>query len=185
MLAIYLASLIAGGGLLLWSMAGGGDAEDADTGEAHGGDGWLSALPFSSLTFWTFFLAFFGLTGSTLTLFGLAGSAAITATLAAALGLGAGFTIALVMKRLRREVVDSSIRALDFVGEVGRALLPVAVDQPGKVRLQLRGRAVDLIAHTEEPTPIPANAEVVVHEVTDDGAVKVVPLIDDRRLARR
>lgn len=187
MLALYLASLIAGGGLLMWSLAAGGADADADTDaevHAHGGGGWLTALPFASVTFWTFFLAFFGLTGVALTVLGVVGSAVLTAAIAAGLGFCCGFAVGHVMKRLRRDVVDSSVRALDFVGEVGRVLLPIAHGQPGKVRVQVKGRAVDLIADTDEPVGLLPNAEVVVHQVNDDGSVKVVALVAERRAVR-
>src|SRR5690606_15637009 len=100
---LYLFGLIVGGVLLGSSLLLGGDDGDADGdahaeagdhgGHGHGGDLQLDGAAsdfllwrFRSLRFWTFFLAFFGLTGLALEGFGLLESSWLT--LAASLGMG-------------------------------------------------------------------------------------------------
>ncbi len=186
MLAVFVTSLILGGGLLVLSLVtGGGDDHGAGDGDGdfdshdhhgHEGLGLGQALPITSLSFWTFFLAFFGLTGALLTVLGLVPSAIITTALSAALGYGLGLTATRVIRKLRTQQIDSSVSPKDLFGALGTVLLPVVRGQPGKVRLQLKGRLADFIAVTDESAPLQAKARVVVQEVLSDGTLKVVAL---------
>ncbi|MBI2895521.1 MAG: DUF1449 family protein [Deltaproteobacteria bacterium] len=196
MLAVYLFCLVAGG-LLVGASAllGGkeadlgdahvGDADlgDADLGGAHVGDadiggdahgpgeatptaGWL---PFLSMQFWTFALAFFGLTGTALTLLGLA-SFLPTLIAALAVGLGSGTAVSYVLRRLRADTVSSSIGEKDFVGRSAVVRLPIAADSPGKIRLTVKEQVIDLVATTDEKEPIAAGEEVLVIQINETRA---------------
>jgi hypothetical protein len=189
MLALYLVGFVVGGALLLIStLSGQGDADvdadadadadaDGDAGE-HGLDpdavsAAASWLPVSSIRFWVFFAAFFGLTGVAFTALGLA---SVPVTLAVSIGMGwlTGATASWVVRRLRRATVSSALEARDWQGAPGTVVLPVEPGGVGKVRLELRGRTVDATAVTEEGMRLGAGDEVLVYGVRDDGVIEVV-----------
>lgn len=162
---------------------GDADVGDADVGDAHVGDadiggdahapgeavhtaGWL---PFLSMQFWTFALAFFGLTGTALTLLGLA-SFVPTLIAALAVGLGSGTAVSYVLRRLRADTVSSSVGEKDFVGRSAVVRLPIAVDSPGKIRLTVKEQVIDLVATTDETEPIAAGEEVLIIQLNETRA---------------
>jgi len=157
--------------------AGGEEAEaHASTeggGEAHGGmelsDFWL---PFVSVRFWVFFLCFFGLTGTAFTLLALAGK---WVTLAAAVGAGTltGFVAAFVIQRLKKGEVGRVVGEEDFKGLEGRVLLPLEPGGRGKVRVEVRGQIVDLIARSEHPQLLERGQRIVVIDFREGQAVVV------------
>lgn len=192
MLAVYLFCLLGGGALVAASaIFGGKDADlgghdasaDADAGAdvdasadgsvAHGDathvTGWL---PFLSLQFWTFALAFFGLTGTILTLLDLA-STIPTLIAALALGLGSGTAVSTAIRRLRTQTVSSSLGAGDFAGRSGIVKVPLKAGSAGKIRISAKGQLIDLLAMTDEKDEIAAGEEVLVTEMQDGRAVVV------------
>jgi membrane protein implicated in regulation of membrane protease activity len=150
-------------------------------GEAHGtADTAPLWLPFLSMRFWTFFLAFFGLTGTVLTGLGLWSSQLLIAPASLAMGLGSGYGVSAVLGRLRRQTISSSLQEQDYIGATGRVLLPISRGQPGKVRLELQGRILDLIAETDDEQMLGARQEVLVYgmergvaKVTDSGLRRI------------
>jgi membrane protein implicated in regulation of membrane protease activity len=188
MLYAYLFSLIVGGLLVGASVVFGGghdadtgagdlDAGDAETGadtsdvagHAGGHSGALDALGglvaiVASVRFWTFFAAFFGLTG--LVLEGLELAPRLVA-LPAALGLGllSGLGVTYAFRRLAREDSNSAVGAGDYVGKTAKVLVPVSKGGLGKVRLTLRGSTVDVLAVTDEDGEIGPDDEVLVVEM--------------------
>ncbi|MGF1538970.1 MAG: NfeD family protein [Pleurocapsa sp.] len=50
----------------------------------------------------------------------------------------------------RRQVVDSLMRAEDVVGAYGRVEVPFDSESKGKIRVEIKGSMVDLLAVTEE-----------------------------------
>ena len=50
----------------------------------------------------------------------------------------------------RRQVVDSLMRSEDVVGIYGRVEVPFDTNSKGKIRVEIKGSMVDLIALTEE-----------------------------------
>jgi membrane protein implicated in regulation of membrane protease activity len=200
MLALYIGGLILGGGLLLVSLLTGGDAEevelghggevdlahgaDVGAGEGAGGHGHGGVLPLTSLTFWTFFFAFFGLTGTVLSLTGLAGGA-LTAALAVGVGLVAGVGMGQAMRRLRRSRVDSAVGPEDLVGSLGRVTLPVGGGHVGKVCVELKGRSVEVLAHGDADELLGRGHQVLIHEVLQNGTVRVVSAEERAPVPRR
>jgi membrane protein implicated in regulation of membrane protease activity len=191
MLSAYLITLIVGGVLVAISLVVGGDGDggghdgDAHAGDAdgdahaeHGGafDAALGWLPLGSLRFWTFFAAFFGLTGTALSLLPGTGSI-VTAVAAVATGYGAGVALTRIVRRLQQTSSDSSLAAADLIGATAHVLLPVAPGRAGKVRLHLKGRAVDLLAETQEEAELPAGEKALVIAAPDQGHV-VIARID-------
>jgi membrane protein implicated in regulation of membrane protease activity len=184
-LPIYLVALALGGVLLLGSLVGGHHHADADTdagagldGGHHAGDahqhahdqqdshGGPSAYlwfirPLLSLRFWIFGLTFFGLTGSVLDGFRLAGPAVI-AVIAIVLGLITGYLAARLFQSLARQTVGAIDPHGAQVGREGRLLLPVSRSQRGKLRLVVGGVATDLIVETDDQATIPAGTTVLV-----------------------
>lgn len=159
-MAIYLGSMLIGGVMVLLSALGGdhghhdlgghGAEGDAGHGGGHGGgaaDALLAWLPLGSVRFWTFFAAFFGLTGTALTMLGTAGPVVIGA--AVAVGYASGLMLTRALRRLQA-TTDSSLGEDDLVGASAQVLLAVGGGRTGKVRLQIKGRTLDLLAETEE-----------------------------------
>lgn len=148
-----------------------GSAPDSELDSGSDAGGQL-LLPFLSLRFWTFFLAFFGLTGTVLTGLGLWASQALIVPAAVGMGLLSGYGVSYAFGRLRNQVVDSSLQDRDYLGATGRVLLPIARGQTGKVRLELRGRTLDLLAETDDEQPLGLRQDVFVYGI-ERGVLKV------------
>jgi hypothetical protein len=179
MLSIYLGSLLFGGVLLGASIFGGhgdGDAHGGHDGDGHDGDGHDGGhghdghahgdghhhqvyLPFFSLRFWAFALAFFGLSGAALTVSGLG---AITPFVAAGMGMGCGYVSARVLRGLTRGTVGLLGSADAHVGREGRVLLPVDRGRRGKIRLSIGGVSTDVVAETESDGLLAAGETALV-----------------------
>lgn len=199
LLYVYIGSLVVGGILLGTSLLLGHDSDaDADAGIDVDGDAQLEIdgadadadadgldhadldhgglaevwLPFMSLRFWVFFLAFFGATGTVLSLFALAGKWT-TLVAALAMGLVIGFCAAYIIQRLKRDVVGEVAGEEHYKGLEGTVQLPVSEQTPGKVRLTVQGQTVDLPARSDEQTEIPVGAKVLVIDCTS-GTLMVV-----------
>ena len=171
----YVFALIAGGILLGASIVLGGTHEaDADMG-AHGAGhagaedhapgafgGALAMLV--SLRFWTFFLAFFGLTGMVFTIFDLA-PWIVTAVAAAVMGLAAGVGASLIVKQLSGRESNSASSSADYVGKTALVLVPIAKGQLGKIRLTLKGSTVDVLAASDEEPGFATKDEVLIVEM--------------------
>jgi membrane protein implicated in regulation of membrane protease activity len=170
----YVFSLIAGGILLGASIVLGGSGHDTDT---HGGvaghagpedhapgafGGALAMLV--SLRFWTFFLAFFGLTGLVFTLFELA-PALIGALAALGMGLFAGFGVSAIVKRLSGRETNSASSSADYLGKTALVLVPVAKGQLGKIRLTLKGSTIDVLAASDDEVEFAIKDEVLIVEM--------------------
>jgi len=188
MLAAYLITVIVGGVLVTLSIVAGADGHSAGHTGALDGDGavhgdasadqgalvdaLLSWLPVGSLRFWTFFAAFFGLTGTAMTVLAVAGPIT-TAIAAVAVGYASGLLLTRTIRGLERSSSDSSLAGSDLVGATAQVLLPIAAGRTGKVRLHLKERSVDRLAETEEEEEIAAGERVLVIAVPDDGHVVV------------
>ena len=199
MLIVYLICLLIGGALVaLSAFTGAHDADvdfdvdadvdmdadadvdadadadaDGDAAVDHGSGGFEfdAWLPIASVRFWTFFLAFGGLVGSLLSGFDLL-SPIPTAIGSIVTGYVAGLTISWIVRKLKRDDVSSGLSAKDCIGATGQVVLPVSADQPGQIRVRVKGRLVDFIAETEGET-LPINGEAMVYELRDDGTALV------------
>jgi membrane protein implicated in regulation of membrane protease activity len=197
MLLLYVVALGFGGTLLGASLLFGGDHDkdfdadvdadvdadaDADGDHDHASEAAISGgafdaimvwLPLLSLRFWTFFFAFFGLTGATLTVFDLAPNTAMTGAISGIVGYLSGMSVVLAMRRLRRNQPDSNIRESDYIGETALVMVAIGKGTPGKVRLHLKGRTVDLMAETEEEAGFGLEQSVMVYGIKENGSVIV------------
>jgi membrane protein implicated in regulation of membrane protease activity len=167
---VYVAALIVGAGTILMQLvfaghdAGGGHdvggAHDASHDAEHDVGAWSIFL---SARFWTFALLAFGMVGALITAFGFAGTT-LTLLLALASGLAAGFVAGLTFRALRRANASTSASLEEAVGQVGRVLLPCSKGKVGKVRLELKGQSVDVLATTGDDE-IAIGKRVVIEEV--------------------
>lgn len=176
MIAIYIACFVLGGGLVALSALTGGDHDahghDADAGGgAHGPDGsdgvdhdgpWI---PFLSLRFWTFTLAFFGLMGLAVRLL-VPVSFVVELGAALLVGLLSGYSVSWAVRKLQVTSVNSSIPDRELLGREATVLLPVSGEKPGKVRLLVGTRQIDLLANSDESSTIDVGEQVVVVDIT-------------------
>lgn len=191
---IYLAALILGLGTLALQFVlshGGGDAgdhafevdggaeADHDLGHAEatgGGIGGAAAL-FLSMRFWTFGLMSFGMVGAAIHYLGLCNSV-VCALVSAVFGILSGLLAAFVFKNLTRGVTSSET-ATDAVGQLGRVLVPASKKRAGKVRIQVKGKMVDLLATSD--SDVAEGEEVLVVEVRGTNAhVERAPTASDK-----
>lgn len=183
--ALVLGSILLGASFLLGGDHDGhGDADGhleveadhdldahADGGHEAQGDlgGFVGVL--GSLRFWTFFAAFFGLTGVVLDGFDL--TAEFTA---AGLSIGVGFVTGWVAVTLIRRLSanDTGVAAGvdDYVGKTGELLIAVRPDRIGKIRIELKGTTVDVLALTDDE-PIAKGEQALILEMREDKAVVV------------
>jgi membrane protein implicated in regulation of membrane protease activity len=171
LIALYLAALIFGLGVLLLQFIlpshgteHPGDSDALDTHEQHsheGASGPLAVL--LSLRFWTFGFLAFGMVGSLLHSFSLT-SDAVTLVLALVMGLTSGALAAWTFIALKRGETASGVDARNCVGHIGRVVLALHRQQPGKVRIQLGGTTLDLVATTDESS-LEQGAHVLIEEV--------------------
>jgi membrane protein implicated in regulation of membrane protease activity len=163
MLWLYLAALIVGAGTLLLQAVLGHDADaDASHEIEHDHDGEAASLLVSS-RFWIFLALAFGLSGALLTLFRLAGSYTILA-LASGSGVLSGLLAAWVIRSLKRGQISGVVSEEEAVGRVAEVLIPCEHGRIGKVRLQLRGQTMDLLARGGE-AKIAAGTKVLIEEI--------------------
>jgi membrane protein implicated in regulation of membrane protease activity len=181
---IYLAALIVGFGTIALQlfMAGdhgaGGDADmhggdvdadaDGDGDHATGhGDGGFAPI-FLSLRFWTFTLLAFGLSGTLIHYLDLA-SSMVALPVALALGIGSGLLATFTFRLLSRDEANSGVTERDMVGQVGKVLVPVAKNRHGKIRIEVKGQTLDLIASTDDEQ-LDSGQMVLIEDVRDTRA---------------
>ena len=198
---LYIGALVFGGVLLGSSILLGGhddadldvdgDADldldldaDADADIDHGGHGkdldfdgdigifWI----FRSLRFWTFFLTFFGLTGAVLDGLGLIAVPLVTLALAIGMGALIGGTGATVIRKLMRDETGDAAHDGDYIGKSAKVVVPVKPGGVGKVRVELKGQLVDVLAITDGQE-ITSEDEVLIVEM--EGTRAKIARVDD------
>jgi hypothetical protein len=185
MLVVYLITLIVGGALLTVTLVLGGDhhghvhvggdghgGADAHGDQAGAADAVLGWFPLTSLRFWTFFAAFFGLAGTLLTTW-VGSGRGVTIVMSIGAGYLSGLMMDRAMRILRRSDSDSTVGAGDLVGAGVKVLVAVAAGKTGKVRAHLKGRTVDLLADTSDPAEIGTGQHAMVLSMRDDGHVVI------------
>jgi hypothetical protein len=180
MLSVYLGCLIFGGALVAASALGGSDHDGGGhggAGDGHGaaGDHHVSGpdghptdkghpatglVALLNLRFWSFALAFFGLTGLALSLVGA--GVIVTPLIAGGVGAGAGYGSARLLGALAKRSVGAIEGVGAHIGREGKLLLPVQKGQRGKVRFLVGGISNDLPAETEGDAALPIGSAVLV-----------------------
>lgn len=153
---------------------------DLDADAEHGYDGDIEVNvsrrfnPLTSFKFYTFALAFFGLTGVIFTLLGLMDSVAGVFALSLIIGLISGLGVAYVLHRVNTGTGGEGVTERDYVGASGQVVLPVGSGKRGKVRMQIKGRTIEMLAESaDDEVVLDFNEECFVLGV-EDGVAKVV-----------
>lgn len=179
MLPIFVALAIVGVGLLLLQSLGGHDADvggldlDGDgVPDVQGHDAAHDSpwLPWASLRFWAVACAASGAIG-TLGLWLTDTSRPVVAVVAAVSGVVLGWLSHYTLLRLARDGSSSVAELHTGRGRMARVVTPIGEGTRGKIRLEIRGQLVDLVATSE--TPLEAGADVVVTEI-EAGEAQVV-----------
>ncbi|MFO0755612.1 MAG: NfeD family protein [Byssovorax sp.] len=163
---VYVAALVIGLGVLLLQAvlghgAGGHDLGDGHAGHADtGAGGFVGAL--LAIRFWIFASLAFGLSGSLIHAFSLAGPIA-TFLIALGAGVASGFFAVLAFRAVASAAVPAP-GARQAIGQVGKVLVPLGRGQVGQVRVALQGSSVDLMATTDEEA-LARGEEVLVDDV--------------------
>jgi len=165
---LLAASVVAGGhdhgGSDLHGHADSDGASSHDDG-GHGSDATGIPSPLAgllSLRFWTFFAAFFGLTGAVFDGLDLVEGATLPFVLALGVGIAAGSVTMRVLGALQRSRSGAIPTAQDYVGKVGRVLVALAPGELGKLRLEIGGTTVDVLAKTDEPKLVIGDQALVI-----------------------
>lgn len=130
---------------------------------------------FLSMRFWTFALMAFGMVGTLLHYLQLSGFG-VGLTLSILSGLASGLAAAFTFRALK-EGVSSTTSQADTVGRMAKVTVPLRKGGLGKVRIELKGKMVDMLAVTDA-AEVNTGDEVVVVEFRDD-KVCVEPLTRD------
>ena len=131
-----------------------------------------------SFRFWTFFLTFFGATGTVLDGFGLVPHFLGTLAAAIAMGTGSGYAIAKTIRHLSADMAGATPTGHDFVGKSVKVMVPVSGQEPGQVRVHIKGSTVDLIATTDSPDGFTKNEEALIIQM--DGSRARIARIDPK-----
>ncbi len=204
LLGLYAFSLIVGGVFVLLSVLSGAGDVDADADMDHGldfdadhdfdteldanvdadldgGDAGHDIEtfgrrynPLKSFKFYTFSMAFFGLTGVVFTLLQLLSSQLATLGLSGVMGLSAGLAVSYILHAANQSEGGRGIGENDYQGAVGQVILPIHVGQRGKIRMQIKGRTVDILAVGEDDDVVlDFNSECIVLGI-EDGVARVM-----------
>jgi membrane protein implicated in regulation of membrane protease activity len=164
---IYLGAIAFGVTLLVASFVLGG--KDTDHGDTGGDIGWA---PFGSLRFWVFMFTFGGGAGFALTQLGTGKVASAIAALA--IGWVAGALAVTIIRKMSKSSVSSDVSGAELVGQTGTLMLPVGPGKPGKVRVDIKGRAEDFVATcVDEGSELPTGASVLIVSEGDRGSLLV------------
>ncbi len=144
---------------------GGSEAGGHEAAHAMSAASGLDLLwPLRSVRFWTFFLAFFGLTGLVFDGLDLTGPG-LALGLAVGVGLLLGGGAAGVIRWLASEQAGRAPRSNDYVGRSARVVVPVKKGGLGKVRVEIGGTSVDVLAVTDDEEGIAAHEEAMIIEM--------------------
>jgi hypothetical protein len=166
---VYLVAIAFGFTLLIGSMLLGG--KDTDHGHA-GGDAGLAWAPVGSLRFWVFFLAFGGGAGYALTRMH---AASLVACLGAiGIGWAAGTIAHVAVRTIGKATGTSGVEGKELVGATGTLLLPAGKNRPGKVRVEIFGKAEDFVATlVDDGAELPTGTPVLVVAEGERGTLLV------------
>jgi hypothetical protein len=166
---IYLGAVAFGVTLLIASLFFHGGK---DTDHGHDTAAGLAWAPFASIRFWVFFFAFGGGAGYALTRLG--SSEVEGAVGAVGVGWLSGALAVTVIRGLTRRSVSSVVGASELVGATGALVLPVGPGKPGKVRVEVKGRAEDFVANVvEDGGELPSGTPVLIVAEGDRGSLLV------------
>lgn len=166
---IYLGAVAFGLTLLVASLfLHGGHGHD----HGHDSAGGLGWAPITQVRFWVFFFAFGG--GAGFALAQLGSGEIISAIGAAGVGWMSGTLAVAVVRALMKRSVSSAIGASELVGVTGTLMLPAGPGKPGKVRVEIKGRAEDYVATVvEDGGELSSGTPVLIVAEGDRGSLLV------------
>jgi hypothetical protein len=147
--------------------------------DAHGDLGGFFGI-FASMRFWTFFAAFFGLTGVVLDGFDLTAEL-VALGLSVGVGFVTGWLAVTLISRLSANDTGIAAGVGDYVGKSGELLIGAAPGRLGKIRIELKGTTVDVLALTDDE-PLAKGTQALILEMRGDKAL-IVRLESTRALA--
>jgi len=136
-----------------------GEVEDIDTGPS----------PFGLRTIATF-VAGFGAGG--IIGIGLQLPELLTLAPASGVGLVSGGAMWTFLRFLYGEQGTTSIQAPDYLGLIGRVIIPIPEGKPGQVALVVKGQRKNVSARSKNGAPIPGHTQVEV--VSMEGGIVIV-----------
>lgn len=163
---LYLICLLVGGFFVALSLFGGGDADadidadvdvdveadytvdggaDSDAATFETSPGWVDLLSVRTLFL---FAAFFGLTGTVLSMVGTGepATAIYSLLLGSIIGVGGNY----VIQRVGHAHVSSTVSTKEFNGSTAEVLIPFEGSQRGKISLVTRGHRMQIVAQAFE-----------------------------------
>lgn len=157
------------------------DADFDAEGHGHGHDGDIEVSsqkrfnPLVSFKFWTFSLAYFGLTGVLFEAFNLWANEVGVILLSVGMGLFAGLFSSYLMHIVNKSEGSEGVTARDYVGSTAKVTLPLEGRTRGKVRMMIRGKLIEMPAESADDDEVvfDLNEECFVLGV-EDGVAKVV-----------
>jgi hypothetical protein len=176
MFSLYVFSLIVGGGLLLFSLFGGGEEADGDLSGGADADA-PNPVQWLSLRSLMYFLFVFGGIGAVLSKAWPSAAAPLVAALSVAGGLGVGAAVSAAFNYLRR--TDSGMRGGDetFIGLSGRVTLPFGEGGLGKILVTRADRTFELMARPfGDASGDPRSWKAVIVVEMSRGTAMVSPL---------
>ncbi|HVI00540.1 MAG TPA: hypothetical protein VM869_17605 [Enhygromyxa sp.] len=124
------------------------DGHAIDGHDTHGDLGGFFGV-LASMRFWTFFAAFFGLTGIVLDGLDLA-APMLALGLAIGVGFLMGWTAVTLIRRLSADDTGVAATVDDYVGKSGEMLIAAGPQRLGKIRIELKGTTVDVLAECDD-----------------------------------
>ncbi|HUW94578.1 MAG TPA: hypothetical protein VMW58_02225 [Anaerolineae bacterium] len=103
---------------------------------------------------------------------GLGMSDPVSLVPASGVALVTGSLMWLFLRFLYGEQRSTSIQATDYLGLVGRVIIPIPQGKPGQVALVVKGQRMNVPAHSDDGSPIPSHVEVEV--LSMEGGMVVV-----------
>ena len=122
----------------------------------------------TSFKFWTVGGFFFGLTGLGLSWVQPNWPPSLIFSIALMMGILLGGILAIALRHLARRHADSLIRTEDFAGRTGIVELPFDAKSKGKVRLELRGTVLHMMALTDDTQLFVPGDKVLVVNVENN-----------------
>ena len=176
MTAFVICALV-GGILVIFGMLGHSHSADVhadiqlgdhpDTGFLSNVAAWM---PFLSLRFWSYGLFAFGLVGIVLSVL-LRLTPAGVFTFAILAGLTCGSAVVFALRALGKNMVSTGATINDLMGAVGKVTVAIRGKVPGRIRCELKGEILDLVAVTSGDQTLEVGTSVIVTAIENDRAL--------------
>jgi membrane protein implicated in regulation of membrane protease activity len=155
-------------------------SQDTNQGHEHSAD-WMSWIPLFSVRFWVFGSAAFGLIGVLLRILDT-GSASTRLVAAVLGGLFTGTAVWSLFRFTKGLDRSDNASARQLWGQTAKVIVPIRGTDVGKIRLQVQGQTVELLAKSESGADLETGEEVFVVSMSGSFA-DVIPIdeVEKRR----